>query len=352
MRNSLPLRCTSLLLCVFGLIAAAIGEEPASVSVCQLKADPAAYNHKLAESATFGIEDMEILESMCHESGDFDQWNFDLLDTEHAAAFPIGSNAATDPWLEYGGTVKSGTMYSAEEPAYKGGVHNRPVRPRAKRRLDGLLEQFKLLVLNQQSKYPGGVYWGGYGHMGCCSLLAIQEVKGVDTEERSDVDYAAEPDQPDIQKAGCGYTFLLPIQRTKELLDWQRETDHGNHQWAFENPRRVASEVLAKLARTDEAQLSDMRLLRENQGRKVYEWRPAAPNARQSYMVVVSRPYLLSFYARDPKRVAWVALAAYRSSCDDDNSVKRLRYRPNTDGSMILGSHPTSLGRDSLTELR
>jgi len=33
------------------------------------------------------------------------------------------------------------------------------------------------------------------------------------------------------------------------------------------------------------------------------------------YMVVVSRPYLLSFYAKDPKRVAWVLIAAYETSC-------------------------------------
>jgi hypothetical protein len=32
-------------------------------------------------------------------------------------------------------------------------------------------------------------------------------------------------------------------------------------------------------------------------------------------MVVVSRPYWLSFYAHDPSRVAWIAVIAYESSC-------------------------------------
>lgn len=32
-------------------------------------------------------------------------------------------------------------------------------------------------------------------------------------------------------------------------------------------------------------------------------------------MVVVTRPYLLSFYAKDPTRVAWTMLAAYESPC-------------------------------------
>ena len=47
------------------------------------------------------------------------------------------------------------------------------------------------------------------------------------------------------------------------------------------------------------------------QGRFVYEWKPT--NTHAVYMVVVSRPYWLSFYARDPKRVAWVVAAAYES---------------------------------------
>jgi hypothetical protein len=40
-------------------------------------------------------------------------------------------------------------------------------------------------------------------------------------------------------------------------------------------------------------------------------------------MVVVSRPYLLSLYAHDPKRVAWVLTAAFESSCDGKNTVPR-----------------------------
>jgi hypothetical protein len=39
--------------------------------------------------------------------------------------------------------------------------------------------------------------------------------------------------------------------------------------------------------------------------------------------VVVSRPYLLSFYARERKRGAWVVTAAYVSSCGKNNSVTR-----------------------------
>ena len=42
-------------------------------------------------------------------------------------------------------------------------------------------------------------------------------------------------------------------------------------------------------------------------------------------MVVVSRPYCLSLYSHDPKRVAWVVAAAYLSSCGKNNSVTRIK---------------------------
>jgi hypothetical protein len=42
-------------------------------------------------------------------------------------------------------------------------------------------------------------------------------------------------------------------------------------------------------------------------------------------MVVVSRPYLLSFYAQDPGRVAWIVVAAYASTCAQNNSVTRIK---------------------------
>jgi len=42
-------------------------------------------------------------------------------------------------------------------------------------------------------------------------------------------------------------------------------------------------------------------------------------------MVVVSRPAMLSFYAHNPNRVAWVATAAYVSSCGSNKQVTRIR---------------------------
>jgi len=61
---------------------------PLKISVCQLKNDPKAYNQKLVEVTGFvshGFENFHIFDPAC------ESW--------------------PDPWLEYGGTTASGTMY-------------------------------------------------------------------------------------------------------------------------------------------------------------------------------------------------------------------------------------------------
>src|SRR5205085_4356783 len=63
-------------------------EEPLKVTLCQLKNDRAAYNHKLVELTGFvshGFEDFTLFDPSCSS------W--------------------LDVWLEYGGTQASGTMY-------------------------------------------------------------------------------------------------------------------------------------------------------------------------------------------------------------------------------------------------
>lgn len=75
------------------------------------------------------------------------------------------------------------------------------------------------------------------------------------------------------------------------------------------------SEALARILNIDEKTITGMRQTRQAQGRFVYEWKPEAKAV--SYMIVISRPYLLSFYDKDPKRVAWTVMAAYESSCEE-----------------------------------
>jgi hypothetical protein len=175
----------------------------------------------------------------------------------------------------------------------------------------------------KQIHYPKTTFWGGYGHMGCCSLLTIQEIKSVSSQDRDDLDYGASADQPDIDKTGCGYRDLTAIQPASDLMHAQQEADIGQRDWVFDDPQRVASEALARFAKIDQSSIAGLKQTRKMQGRTVYEWSLAGK--AETYMFVVSRPYWLSFYAHDPKRVAWVVVAAYVSSCGKNNSVTRIK---------------------------
>jgi hypothetical protein len=308
-----------LLIFVPCVVADGSDEEPIKIDVCKLKSDPAAYNHKLVQVTGFishGFEDFTLFDPTCPP------W--------------------LAIWLEYGGTAASGTMYCCGVTA----ARNRPkqlvvenisislVDDERFREFDKLIQRRPDSVVHatlvgrffsgKQIQYPRGVSWGGYGHMGCCSLLVIQQVISVDPQDRDDLDYGASPDQPDITKAGCGYRYLSPLEPyDDDLIKAQQSAETGQREWAFSDPQRVASDALARLLKINEQAITGMIQTRKAQGRFVYQWRPKAK--RVSYMVVVSRPYWLSFYTKDTKRLAWVVTAAYESSCGKGNSVTRIR---------------------------
>lgn len=293
-------------------------EERVKVSLCDLKKDPAAYNHKIVEVTGFishGFEDFTMTDAAC-------------------PSWP-------GIWLEYGGTAASGTMYCCGVTS----ARNRP-KPLVVENIaielvaDERFKQFDKLVQRppdsivratilgrffsgEQIEYPARTAWGGYGHMGCCSLLVIQQVLSVDPHDSTELDYRASAEQPDIDKVGCGYTYLTDIDVTEDLLKTQQQADAGQEDWRFSDPKRVAAEGLARLIKIDPGSVQLLQT-QKAQGRFIYEWRPA--REKVSYMVVVSRPYLLSYYAKDPKRVVWVMLAAYEAGCGSrPNSVRRVQ---------------------------
>jgi hypothetical protein len=312
------------LLCIFCSVGAAWCEDqPESVTACQLKNDPPAYNHKLVAVTAFVLHDFE---------------DFTLFDP-NCASWP-------EVWLEYGGKTKSGTMYCCGGTANRSNpqqmvVENMPiplVEDDQFREFDKLIQtQFRSerhgaiahatvvgrFFAGKQLHYPNATFWGGYGHMGCCSLLAIQEIRSVDSQDRDDLDYGASADQPDIDKTGCGYRELTPIRPASDLMRAQQQADIGERDWAFDDPRRVASDALDRVAKLDESSIAGLKQTRKTQGRIIYQWSPTGKT--ETYMFVVSRPYWLSFYAHDPKRVAWVVVAAYVSSCGKNNPVTRIK---------------------------
>ncbi len=307
---------------VIGLCISSEGwcQKPVEATPCQLKTDPPTYNHKIIRVTGF----------VSHEFEDF------TLFDPRCPSWP-------GVWLEYGGRRSSLTVYL-------GGGKTQRTRPKDLQ-IEGIVvpltlnrqfEEFDKAIqppfhsgkqgvvlratlvgrffAGKRLEFFEGKPWGGFGHMSCCTLLAIQEVETSDTENHLKLDYGASPDQPELNKAGCGFRELLSVNQSA-LLAWQREVDDGKHAWATDDPNRVAFDALSHVGHVNLSSLKNLKLSKEQQGRKIYLCR--SNSGRLSYMVVVSRPYWLSFYAHDANRVAWTAIAAYESSCDTSNPVTR-----------------------------
>lgn len=275
----------------------------------RVKSDPVAYNHKLLELTGFvehGFEDFTFFDPHC------------------ASWPPI--------WLEYGGTVKSGTMYCC-------GVTPDRKRPdelvveniRVPLIQDEQFETFDRLIHRsiRPDKYTPLVHaaltgrffagkpsqigkgtFSGFGHMGCCSLLVIQEVKSVDGQHRDDLDYNIFNDKPDTSSEECAVKSLTSADSWQSALDSQKAADSGRNSWMFDDPKRVATEVLAQWA--GEKSATNLKQLSTAAGRVDYRLKI---NRNETDTIIVSRPYWLSFYAHDSQRVAWVVLAAYADQC-------------------------------------
>jgi hypothetical protein len=291
-------------------------DKPLRVSPCELKNTPGAYNHKLIEIAGFishGFEDFTIFDPECKS------W--------------------PSVWLEYGGTAASGTMYccgvTAErerpKPLIVETIPITLVDDERFREFDKLIRRRPDSIVRativgrffsgEKVTYQDRERWGGYGHMGCCSLLAIQQVVSVEPQSSTELDYGFAPEQPDIRKANCGYTILSHMLDFEPLLKAQRYAENAQAEWLFTDPKRVGTSSLGKLLSVADDSI-ELKQTRQSQGRVVYEWHP---RGKKSYMIVVSRPYWMSSYAKDPKRVAWVVLGAYESSCGGRDSVTRIR---------------------------
>jgi hypothetical protein len=194
------------------------------------------------------------------------------------------------------------------------------------RKFDGLIQRSPSSLVHasvvgrfftgDKQQFGGGAWsWGGYGHMGCCSLLVLQEIVSVDPHSRDDLDYSAYPESPDLQKLKCGTSQDLLHSSYRAEMEAQQEAEAGKRSWAFDDARRVASTTLASVLKITEASLAEMKQIQKQQGQIIYEWRPK--QTETIYTVIVSRPYWLSFYAEDEKKIAWIATAAY-SACGSD----------------------------------
>ena len=155
------------------------------VTLCQLARDPARFNQKLVRitgDVTQGFEDFTLSDPKCNTTTD----GFSL-------------------WLMYGGTMNSGTVYccpgEGANPSRGQGLEAEQIKIPLIR--DDKLKQFtaalkrkphtvKATVVGvffsgEQRHLKDKIVWEGYGHLGCCSLLAIQQVEEVSSAQAETV---------------------------------------------------------------------------------------------------------------------------------------------------------------------
>jgi hypothetical protein len=159
-------------------VARAIEQQgrPEPVDICDLQHDPAGHDHQEIQVSGAVVHDFE---------------NFSLSDAR--------CHSPSGVWLEYGGALNSQTMYCCGhapgsprgETLRVDGIALPLVDDALFRRFDdrnksvsGRVTFGATLVghffAGKKKQRPDGlVYWDGYGHLGCCSLLVIQQVVDV-----------------------------------------------------------------------------------------------------------------------------------------------------------------------------
>jgi hypothetical protein len=283
--------------------------EPHEVTYCELSKDPAAYNHELVRLTAFvthGFENFHVADPTCVTEG-----------------FSV--------WVMYGGTATSDTVYCCPG---EGGQERRETLT-----VEGLqvplvedltFRQFTELLKNEEdttvrvtlmgrffsgvkNTVSGSTYWGGAGHLGCCSLLVVQRVEAFQPHTRRDLDYTS--DGGWYEKEGCKFGSLqyqrhvsvaYPDGETEQAIAEQRNAD-GGQGWAFRDPQRVAMESLKPFYT---GQVPNLRSVTKTPSRQVFQWK----NGKKMVVVVVVRPYWLSFYAASDA-VAWVSTTIKEADC-------------------------------------
>ncbi len=292
--------------------ANAASNEPVKVDVCSLFADPGAYDHKLVQVTGFfsrGFEDSNLYQPTC-----------------------VGEKATFGIWVEIGGKGGSGVIYCCGTSPYTTRPKDLIVEKMSipmidddqyKKFTDTLTDRSGGLAFatavgrffsGKKNTYPRGTFWGGYGHMGCCSLFVLQQVISVGSRDTPGVDYSHRSEWPDPEKEGCNNYTILESDSVSTQLQRQGQVDIGNETWRISNPEKIAKEKLLELVKSPQTAVIQLESVRSSDSRRSYYWRPNGKKGAR-YFLSIARPYWLSLSAKDPQNTIWVVESAY-SVCD------------------------------------
>ena len=265
------------------------------VDPCELKANPGKFNHKRLEITGF-------------VSFSFENFSLDGLDCKSDQGV----------WLEFGGLKAAGSIYccgvtakrSRPKPLIVEGIRVNLTDDKVFREFRRLISKTGNVIVRstirgrffagEKVKYPSGKeIWSGFGHFGMNTLFAIERVVSYDRHKNLKLSYKdAHPYwHPEVKR--CLSSSQIGLKKSGRQL--QIEADQGLEPWSFDEPGRVAATELTKATGLRKFKVSDLTKRIEQKGFISYSWRN--PKTGQDYVVSICRPYMLSFFAKDPEKV-------------------------------------------------
>lgn len=184
-----------------------------------------------------------------------------------------------------------------------------------------------------------------YGPRACCSLFVIQKILAVEPQQDGNLDYRAALQEGDAIRSGNFHHWrsLLEGDPFRLAIEAQKRAEQADTPWVFNDPDQVARKEFWRFLEEEDEALTrdpslkpkqeymsplflDYELIKVEPGRRVYEWNypwDMGPRTGRHYVMVLSRPYLVSFYARDPKKVAWIVVDMVELGDEECGAARR-----------------------------
>jgi hypothetical protein len=268
--------------------------EVEEVTLCELNKRPKAFDKKLVKVTGFAGFSFE---------------NFSFSD-------PTCSTPGVTIWLEYGGKTAAGSMYCCGVTAARLRKESLMVEeiPVSLTEDDNFRKFDELIHRPPDSEvratlvgrfFSGkadndGSGFGGYGHMGCCTLLAIEKVENVSDPDAS-LDSRNTGIDGKYRNKFNSYSYARDLPEGNEVIKMQAAAENGSDDWMFTDHRRLVSEYFNNVMKDREA-VKNLRLAEKSAGRVVYTSKASG----KRYVILVTRPYWLSFYSKNPQKIIWV----------------------------------------------
>jgi hypothetical protein len=197
--------------------------------------------------------------------------------------------------------------------------------------LEGVFQLGKPFVVAGQERG-----FGGFGHMGCCSLFQIQRVHAIDTEYDERLNYSR-ADWNIGMGPNCFSEMMLGLPTNADIRGWQQAALQNPDSIHFD-PQKTAAEQLKqlregnlgrrtagktelispkppkKLKPADDGSPTETLIEAENKPYlKRFYWLEA--DRVNMYEIVVTRPYWLLSIAGSAETVIWVPTGATLMQC-------------------------------------